>query len=81
MLGGRSGNRGRCAQNCRMHYELLDENNISVADGFLMSPKDLSTLDIMDAVLNTGTASLKIEGRMKRREYVYEAVNQYRKAI
>ncbi|MFB0918879.1 MAG: DUF3656 domain-containing protein [Clostridiaceae bacterium] len=81
MLGGRSGNRGRCAQNCRMHYELLDESDKSVANGYLMSPKDLSTLDIMDAVLNTGTSSLKIEGRMKRREYVYEAVNQYRKAI
>lgn len=81
LLGGRSGNRGRCAQNCRMEYDLLDEGDTSRARGYLMSPKDLSTLDIEDALEATGTASFKIEGRMKRPEYVYETVTQYKRAI
>ena len=81
MLGGRSGNRGRCAQNCRMEYQLLDEKGAVEASGYLMSPKDLSTLDISQDLVNTGTSSLKIEGRMKRPEYVYETVHQYGKAL
>ena len=81
MLGGRSGNRGRCAQNCRMEYQLLDETGATRAEGYLMSPKDLSTLDIISQVAATGTASLKIEGRMKRPEYVYETVHQYKAAL
>ena len=81
MLGGRSGNRGRCAQNCRMTYQLLDDSHVVQASGFLMSPKDLSTLDITDRLVETGTASFKIEGRLKRPEYVYETVTQYRRAL
>lgn len=81
MLGGRSGNRGRCAQNCRMEYDLIDAAGKNRAQGFLMSPKDLSTLDITDEMMATGTASFKIEGRMKRPEYVYETVRQYRRAL
>lgn len=81
MLGGRSGNRGRCAQNCRMEYELLDEQDRKEASGYLMSPKDLSTLEIEDQLEATGTSSFKIEGRMKRPEYVFETVRQYRRAL
>ncbi len=81
MLGGRSGNRGRCAQNCRMEYELLDETGGVKASGYLMSPKDLSTLDLTEELVRTGTSSLKIEGRMKRPEYVFETVRQYRRAL
>lgn len=81
MLSGRSGNRGRCAQNCRMEYSLMDSSNQSVKKGFLLSPKDTSTLSIMDKIKETGTASLKIEGRMKRPEYVYQAALDYRKKV
>lgn len=81
MLSSRSGNRGRCAQNCRMEYTLLDEKGESIARGYLISPKDLSTMDILSKVTDTGTASLKIEGRMKRKEYVYKTVHEYRKAL
>lgn len=81
MLGGRSGNRGRCAQNCRMEYQLLDQSGAVEASGYLMSPKDLSTLDITQDLVKTGTSSLKIEGRMKRPEYVFETVHQYGKAL
>lgn len=81
LLGGRSGNRGRCAQNCRMEYQLMDGTGQSRAEGFLMSPKDLSTLDIVEKMKATGTASFKIEGRLKRPEYVYETVTQYRRAL
>ena len=81
MLGGRSGNRGRCAQNCRMEYQLLDRSGAVEASGYLMSPKDLSTLDLTQELIKTGTRSLKIEGRMKRPEYVFETVHQYRKAL
>ncbi len=81
MLSGRSGNRGRCAQNCRMHYRLTDEGGEELAAGFLMSPKDLNTLKLIGQLTAAGTKSLKIEGRMKRREYVYETVKEYRKAL
>lgn len=81
LLSGRSGNRGRCAQNCRMEYELLDEDKAPRAAGFLMSPKDFSTLDILPQLEDTGTASFKIEGRMKRPEYVFETVRQYKRAL
>lgn len=81
MLGGRSGNRGRCAQNCRKEYRLVDETGKVRGEGFLMSPKDLSTLDILEKMKATGTASFKIEGRLKRPEYVFETVTQYRRAL
>ena len=81
LLGGRSGNRGRCAQNCRLDYELVDAKDHKQAEGFLMSPKDLSTLDIETELEATGTASFKIEGRMKRPEYVFETVRQYKRAM
>ena len=84
LIGGRSGNRGRCAQPCRLPYELVDErgqNLLPDAGKFLLSPKDLNTLDLLPRLLETGVTSLKIEGRMKRPEYVATVVKVYRDAL
>ena len=85
MIGGRSGNRGRCAQPCRMAYGLIDQNTgkeINSAPGnYILSPRDLNTLENIYKILNTGVKSLKIEGRMKRPEYVATVVGAYRKTI
>lgn len=75
-LGGRSGNRGRCAQPCRMLYR-IDESKRQ----YLLSPKDLCTYEFMDKLINAGVKSIKIEGRMKRPEYVAEVVSAYRRAL
>ena len=85
MIGGRSGNRGRCAQPCRLPYTLVDENGKNVLAGeageYLLSPRDLNTIDVLPALIEAGVASLKIEGRMKRPEYVATVVSAYRRAI
>jgi putative protease len=85
MIGGRSGNRGRCAQPCRMPYQLVNRKNgetIKSEEGnYLLSPRDLNTLENIHEVLDTGVKSLKIEGRLKRAEYVATVVGAYRKAI
>lgn len=85
MIGGRSGNRGRCAQPCRLPYTLVDSDGNDVlknsAGEYLLSPKDLNTLNILPKILSTGVTSLKIEGRMKRPEYVATVVKIYRDAI
>lgn len=78
-IGGRSGNRGRCAQPCRHHVEVVDENN-SYKD-YAISTKDLSTIEYIEEYKKAGIDSLKIEGRMKREEYVYQVVSSYRKVI
>ena len=75
VLGGRSGNRGRCAQPCRQEYRLLGEK------GYFLSMKDLCTLDLIAAFDRAGVCSLKIEGRMKKLEYVTSAVAAYRRAM
>lgn len=76
IIGGRSGNRGKCAQPCRMKYS-IDEGDRA----YFLSPKDLSTLDFIEDVISKGVVSLKIEGRMKRPEYVATVVAAYRRAI
>ena len=84
LIGGRSGNRGRCAQPCRLPYTLVDENNFEVlknAGEYLLSPKDLNTLDLLPKIVSSGVTSLKIEGRMKRPEYVATVVKVYRAAL
>lgn len=85
MIGGRSGNRGCCAQPCRMQYSLIDSQGKDVlgdqAGKYLLSPKDLNTIDILPDLIRTGVTSLKIEGRMKRPEYVAVVVHTYRQAI
>ncbi len=80
LIGGRSGNRGSCAQCCRMKYALVRDNKV-VDNGYLLSTKDLCTVYDIDKLIDIGVSSLKIEGRMKRPEYVYVAVRLYRKAI
>ena len=84
LIGGRSGNRGRCAQPCRLPYELVDDagkNLLSSAGKYLLSPKDLNTLELLPELIETGVTSLKIEGRMKRPEYVATVVKVYRDAL
>ena len=84
MIGGRSGNRGRCAQPCRLPYTLVDDKGnelLKTAGEYLLSPKDLNTLEILPRLVEAGVDSLKIEGRMKRAEYVATVVKVYRDAL
>ena len=84
LIGGRSGNRGKCAQPCRLPYNLVDgdgKNILTNCGEYLLSPKDFNTLEILPKILDTGVDSLKIEGRMKRPEYVATVVKVYRDAI
>ena len=74
MIGGRSGNRGRCAQPCRMEYTLKGEKS-GETKGHLLSPKDMCTIEDVEDIVETGVYSLKIEGRMKRAEYVAGVVD------
>ena len=80
MIGGRSGNRGRCAQPCRMEYT-LKSNNMGEKKAYLLSPKDMCTIENVKDIIDSGAYSLKVEGRMKRPEYVAGVVENYRKAI
>ena len=84
MIGNRSGNRGRCAQPCRQRYELIDVYTGEVVNSngdYLLSPKDLNSIEEIDKVIDAGVHSLKIEGRMKRPEYVATVIDGYRKTI
>ncbi len=81
LIGGRSGNRGRCAQPCRLPYTLLDPKGGEVKAGHLLSPKDLCCLPALPQLQEAGVKSLKIEGRMKRPEYVATVVRTYREAL
>ena len=81
VIGNRSGNRGKCAQPCRKNYSLFNNEGILVENKALLSMKDLMTLEHIDKLIETGIHSLKIEGRMKSKEYVYTVVSSYRKAI
>lgn len=77
----RSGNRGQCAQPCRMPYELyMDDKKVS-SQSYLLSPKDLSLIDQVKTFESMGVISLKIEGRMKSPTYVYESVFQVKKVL
>ena len=81
-LGSRSGNRGVCAQPCRLPYTLIMNNQEVQAEGkHLLSPKDLNMIDYIPELIQSGISSLKIEGRMKRPEYVATVVRCYRHAI
>ncbi len=78
---GRSGNKGACAQPCRMEYTLLENGKPKQTDGaYLISPRDLSVLEQIPLLEDAGVDSLKIEGRMKSPAYVYESVTMARKA-
>lgn len=80
MIGGRSGNRGKCAGTCRLPYTLLKDGE-EKQKGYLLSSKDVCTLDIIPDLINAGVKSFKIEGRMKSKEYVGTVTSIYRKYI
>ena len=79
--GGRSANRGMCAQPCRLPYELVDENG-RVLNGRgrerALCPRDTNTSEMLDELLNAGAHALKLEGRMKAPDYVFSVVSAYR---
>lgn len=83
LIGGRSGNRGRCAQPCRLPYTVLDKGGDSKqgSSGYVLSLKDLCTLDILPDIVESGVYSLKIEGRMKSPRYTAGVVSIYRKYV
>jgi len=83
MWGGRSANRGECAQACRLPYDLMvDGEQKPMGDvAYLLSPKDLAAIDIVPELIEAGVTSFKIEGRLKSPEYVANVVSKYRKAI
>lgn len=82
MIGKRSGNRGACAQPCRLPYQLKEDGKIlNEKPQYMISPRDLCTIDHIDELIESGITSLKIEGRMKKPEYVAAVVSSYRKAI
>ena len=80
MLGGRSGNRGKCAGPCRLPFELL-ENTKKLDSGYLLSTRDLCGLEFIPKLINAGVKCFKIEGRMKNPEYVATVTRIYRKYI
>jgi U32 family peptidase len=82
-LGGRSANRGECAQACRMPYELVsDGQTVDLGDRrYLLSPQDLSGLEVLPDLVRSGVRSLKIEGRLKSAEYVASITRVYRRAL
>ncbi len=81
LIGGRSGNRGRCAQPCRLPYTCLDKNRKSINKNpvYPLSPKDLCTIDRLPDMAEHGVFSFKIEGRMKQAEYAAGVTSIYRK--
>lgn len=79
-----SANRGACQQNCRRAYEVKDKETgakLLIDNEYIMSPKDLCTINFLDEVVNSGIDVLKIEGRSKGADYVYEVTKCYREAI
>lgn len=86
MIGGRSGNRGRCAQPCRLEYRLVDNRGRELADPaktgeYLLSPRDLNMSANIPELIGAGIDSFKIEGRMRRPEYVATVIRVYRYLI
>ncbi len=82
-LGGRSANRGECAQACRLPYDLVsDGEKVDLGDRkYLLSPQDLAGIDVLPDLVRAGVASLKIEGRLKSPEYVASITRVYRQAL
>lgn len=83
-IGGRSGNRGACAQPCRLPYELFDSKGESVLpkhEAYLLSPKDLNYSEHMNELVAAGVTSFKVEGRMKKVSYVRQVIGTYREIL
>ncbi len=83
LIGGRSANRGLCAQPCRLPYKLVNEEGKRLADTdpYLLSPRDLCAIDLLPEIIAANVASIKIEGRMKSTEYVSTVTSVYREAL
>lgn len=83
LIGGRSANRGLCAQPCRLGYQLVDErgSDLATVGAHLLSPKDLAGITVLPELIAAGVSSLKIEGRMKSPEYVALVTGVYRQAL
>lgn len=83
MWGGRSANRGECAQACRLPYDLIVDGEQKEMGNvaYLLSPKDLAAIDLVPELIEAGVTSFKIEGRLKSPEYVANVVSKYRAAI
>ena len=82
-LGGRSANRGECAQACRLPYDLIaDGQKVELgSQRYLLSPQDLAGIDLIPEIIQAGVATLKIEGRLKTPEYVAAVTKVYRQAL
>jgi len=83
-LFGQSANRGECVQPCRREYEVYDttaQKSLLIGDDYVLSPKDLCTIEFIDHLIEAGIDSFKIEGRKRSPEYVAKVVSVYRKAI
>ncbi|MHA4750830.1 peptidase U32 family protein, partial [Enterococcus faecium] len=80
MWGGRSANRGECAQACRLPYDLIVDGEQKEMGNvaYLLSPKDLAALDLVPELIEAGVSTFKIEGRLKSPEYVANVVSKYR---
>ncbi len=81
LLSLRSGNRGRCSQNCRREYEIYKNNELLAPKGFHLSMRDLNTFDNIKKLTSIGIDSLKIEGRMKNDSYVKIVTSEFRKKL
>lgn len=84
LIGGRSANRGMCAQACRLPYELREkgrEEALPAPGEHLLSPRDLCSIDVIPQMLRAGVASFKLEGRMKSPDYVYAVTSVYRAVL
>lgn len=83
LIGGRSANRGLCAQPCRLPYELVDEAGAVLADvgAHLLSPKDLASITVLPELVAAGASAIKLEGRMKGPDYVALVTGVYRAAL
>ena len=81
LIGGRSGNRGRCAQPCRMKYMLIEEGQQVSKENYLLSLKDMCSLEFLPELVKAGIHSFKVEGRMKSPEYVASVIGTYRKYL
>lgn len=81
LIGGRSGNRGSCAGSCRLKYDFIHNNKKLNKDDYILSTKDLNSLENIGKLIDIGVDSFKLEGRMKSPAYVYTVTKLYRKAI
>jgi len=81
LIGGRSGNRGSCAGSCRLRYDFINNNKKLNKDDYILSTKDLNSLENIGKLIDIGVDSFKLEGRMKSPAYVYTVTKLYRRAI